>query len=97
VRALALALPDAVESAHMGHPDFRVRGRIFASLPPGGASVSLKISGPDLEALVAADPATYRAVWGGRWLAVTLATVQRRALAALIADAHAALRRPASP
>lgn len=32
VRRLALGLPEAVEQAHMGHPDFRVRGRIFATL-----------------------------------------------------------------
>ena len=25
-------MPDAVEAAHMNHPDFRVNGRIFASL-----------------------------------------------------------------
>lgn len=31
-RALALQFPDAMESAHMNHPDFRVRGRIFATL-----------------------------------------------------------------
>jgi hypothetical protein len=31
-RRIALALPKAVEFAHNGHPDFRVRGRIFASL-----------------------------------------------------------------
>jgi len=31
-RRLALALNDAIESAHMGHPDFRVNGRIFATL-----------------------------------------------------------------
>ena len=31
-RRLALALDDAVESAHMGHPDFRAHGRIFATL-----------------------------------------------------------------
>jgi len=31
-RRVALALTDAVESAHMGHPDFRVNGRIFATL-----------------------------------------------------------------
>ena len=29
---LALSMPQAVESAHMGHPDFRVGGRIFATL-----------------------------------------------------------------
>ena len=31
-RRLALSLPGATESAHMGHPDFRVSGRIFATL-----------------------------------------------------------------
>jgi hypothetical protein len=92
VRRIALALPDAVEGSHMGHPDFRVRGRIFASLPRDGLTASLKISGADLDALVAADPGTYRAVWGGRWLSVTLSTVRHDALAALIADAHAATR-----
>lgn len=33
-RKLALALPLASEGEHMGHPDFRVAGKIFASLPP---------------------------------------------------------------
>ena len=31
-RKLALALPEAVESSHMGHADFRVGGKIFATL-----------------------------------------------------------------
>lgn len=31
-RRMALALPEAVESAHMDHPDFRVNRRIFATL-----------------------------------------------------------------
>src|SRR5579871_5713613 len=31
-RRLALSLPDAEESSHMGSPDFRVGGRIFATL-----------------------------------------------------------------
>jgi hypothetical protein len=31
-RSLALALPEAVESEHMDHPDFRVGGKIFATL-----------------------------------------------------------------
>src|SRR5262245_61912597 len=33
-RQLALSLPEAVEAAHMNHPDFRVGGKIFASLGP---------------------------------------------------------------
>jgi len=31
-RRLALSLPGAEESSHMGSPDFRVNGRIFATL-----------------------------------------------------------------
>jgi hypothetical protein len=31
-RGLALSLPEALESAHMNHPDFRVRRKIFATL-----------------------------------------------------------------
>jgi len=33
-RRLALGLPEASEAGHMGHPDFRVRGKIFATLGP---------------------------------------------------------------
>ena len=31
-RRLALGLPEAVESSHFSHPDFRVRNRVFATL-----------------------------------------------------------------
>jgi hypothetical protein len=33
-RSLALSLPEATEQSHMNHPDFRVRGKIFATLRP---------------------------------------------------------------
>jgi hypothetical protein len=31
-RRIALGMKDVAEGAHMGHPDFRVQGRIFATL-----------------------------------------------------------------
>jgi hypothetical protein len=31
-RRIALALPEATENAHMDHPDFRVQGKVFATL-----------------------------------------------------------------
>jgi hypothetical protein len=31
-RKLALSFTGAIESAHMGHPDFRIKGKIFATL-----------------------------------------------------------------
>jgi hypothetical protein len=33
-RKMALSLPETSEAAHMGHPDFRVGGKIFATLSP---------------------------------------------------------------
>jgi len=31
-RQLALSFPGVIESSHMSHPDFRIRGKIFATL-----------------------------------------------------------------
>ena len=31
-RRIALAQPEAIESSHMNHPDFRVRNKIFATI-----------------------------------------------------------------
>jgi hypothetical protein len=70
----------------MGHPDFRVRDKIFATLHPDGVTASFKVAGPDLDALVASDPKTFRAVWGGRYLAVDLRRVKPAALRAIATD-----------
>lgn len=35
-RKLARSFPEAEERSHMGHPDFRVGGKIFATLGPDG-------------------------------------------------------------
>lgn len=64
-RRLALALPGAVESSHMGTVDFRV-GRIFATLgyPDAGfGMVSLTRDQQDM--VVSAEPQMFRPVPGG--------------------------------
>ncbi|MCX7408005.1 MAG: MmcQ/YjbR family DNA-binding protein [Planctomycetales bacterium] len=33
-RSIAVSLPEALEGEDMGHPDFWVRGKIFATLGP---------------------------------------------------------------
>lgn len=33
-REIALSFPDTEERSHMNHPDFRIHGRIFATLGP---------------------------------------------------------------
>jgi hypothetical protein len=44
-RKMALSLPQATESSHMDHPDFRVAGKIFATLGyPDGESGMVKLT-----------------------------------------------------
>jgi hypothetical protein len=45
-RRLALDFPDVIESSHMGHPDFRANGRIFATLHSNDRFGMVKLS-PD--------------------------------------------------
>ena len=65
-RKLALRLPEACESAHMGHPDFRVRGKIFSTLgyPDAGFGM-VKLTPEQQEAVVSAEPAVFSPVKGG--------------------------------
>jgi len=69
-RRLALSMPEASESAHMGHPDFRVRGKIFATLWwPDGEWGMVKLTPEQQEAFVSAEPAVFAPVkgtWGRR-------------------------------
>jgi len=65
-RRLALSLPDAIEAAHMGHPDFRVGGRIFATLAyPRTAFAALMLTPEQQELFVRTEPKTFRPVPGG--------------------------------
>jgi hypothetical protein len=65
-RRLALSLPEAVESAHMNHPDFRVRGKIFATLGPTGSDWGMvKLTPDDQRHFVRLDPAAFAPVKGG--------------------------------
>ena len=64
-RRMALSLPEAVEGSHMGHPDFRVRGKIFASLWPDGQSGMVKLKPDQQSRFVEASPAAFSPVKGG--------------------------------
>jgi len=64
-RKLALALPDATESAHMGHPDFRVGGKIFATLGYPEHYHAVVLLGPEEQRnFVAEAPAAFAIVTG---------------------------------
>lgn len=65
-RCIALGMASAIESAHMGHPDFRAHGRIFATISPDRRSGMVKLTPEQQEGLVGADPATF-APASGAW------------------------------
>ena len=87
VRVLALGLPHAVESSHFAQPDFRVRNKIFATLPHAVDVVCLKTTPANLDALVASDPETFSNEWRGRWLHVRLDRVTEPMLEDLLIEA----------
>jgi len=65
-RRLALRLPDAAEVGHMGHPDFRVRGKIYATLGyPDEHWAMVKLTPEQQEAFCAAEPAVFVPVKSG--------------------------------
>ncbi len=68
-RSLALSLPESVERAHMGHPDFRVRGKIFATIWPDDEWGMVKLTPQEQAAFVQAKPEVFEPVngaWGAR-------------------------------
>jgi hypothetical protein len=64
-RTFALELPEAVESAHMGHPDFRVRGKIFATLGPKEAWGVVMLTPEQQERITQLEPDAFAPLAGG--------------------------------
>ena len=67
-RKLALALPQAEERSHMDHPDFRVGGRIFATLGyPGPEWAMVKLFPDQQQSFCQGDPRAFvptKGAWG---------------------------------
>lgn len=64
-RRMALALPEAAEGAHMGHADFRVRNKIFATLDATETLGMVKLNPEQQHEFVKAQPAIFVPVKGG--------------------------------
>ena len=69
-RKLALSFPEVIESAHMHHPDFRVGGKIFATLGyPDKDWAVVKLTRDEQKQLVRRSAAVFKLVkgaWGGQ-------------------------------
>jgi len=96
-RKIALSLPETEERAHMSHPDFRVAGKIFATLGyPDKTRGMVKLS-PEEQHYFSKDyPDAFvpvKGVWGRRGAtSVVLKAVKKEILSKAI---HAAWRNTA--
>ena len=96
-RKLALALPEVEERAHMNHPDFRVAGKIFATLGyPDKTRGMVKLSPEDQHYFSKDDPEVFipvKGAWGRQGAtSVILKAVKKGALQKAI---HAAWKKTA--
>jgi len=89
VRKLALSLPEATEEPHFDMSSFRVRGRIFAILPPDGQHLHVFVDEDEVRASVAEDPSAFEQLWWGKRLAgvrVNLGAARPQSVSALLAE-----------
>ena len=79
VRHFALSLPEATEEPHFDLASFRVKGKIFATVPPEEKHLHVFVDGAVLDVLPAAQPKAYEKLFWGKRLAglrVTLAAAK---------------------
>jgi hypothetical protein len=83
-RRIALAMRGTVESAHMGHPDFRVNNRIFATLHHDRVFGMVNLTPEQQQEYIAAHPQAFApesGAWGrGGSTRVRLAAVDEETL-----------------
>ena len=80
-RRLALKVSGAVESAHMNHPDFRIEGRVFATLGyPDDRHGMVKLTPELQQAFIRKAPSVFgpaAGAWGKKGSTTVLLTAAR--------------------
>jgi hypothetical protein len=68
LRRLALSLPEVTEEPHHDMTSFRVRGKIFATVPPEGDRVHIFVQADEVAASCAEYPGVVEELWWGQRL-----------------------------
>ena len=95
IRKMALALPEAVEQDHFGRPSFRVKGRIFATIPDS-EHLNVMIDAFDVDGVVRKYPTACQELWWGKKLSGVRVNL-RAATADLVGELMAAAWRRKAP
>lgn len=93
VRKHALSLADVTEEPHHDYSSFRVRGRIFVTVPPDETAIHVFVDEEDRERALAMHPEwAEKLLWGGKvmGLRITLAQAPAPAVKALVSRAYEA-------
>lgn len=68
VRKVAMSLPEVTEEPHFDMSSFRVRGKIFCTVPPDGKHIHIFVDDHTTHAAVAQDPKSFEELWWGKKL-----------------------------
>ena len=66
VQRLALALPEVVKEPHFQMSSFRIRGKIFATVPPDNEHLHLFVAELEREKMLTLHPEAYEKLWWGK-------------------------------
>jgi hypothetical protein len=89
VRKLALAFPEATEQPHHDMTSFRVRGKIFATMPPEGGRLHVFLAEDEVASYCAEFPSAIEELWWGKKLSgcrVVLRNADRALVRELLAE-----------
>jgi hypothetical protein len=92
VRKVVLALPDTTEEPHHNFGSFRVRGKIFVTIPPGGELLHIFLPAEQRDQALAMDPEFLEPVhWGSKVLGVRakLPLASQATILSLVRQAYA--------
>ena len=89
-RRIAMSLPEVTEEPHFEYTSFRVKGKIFATAPPGGEHLHIFVADEDREPALDTEPGVVeKLLWGGkvRGLRVALRRAKMPMVAGLLKKA----------
>jgi hypothetical protein len=79
VRRHALSLPEVTEEPHFNYSSFRVRGKIFVTVPPEGDHVHVFVPDEDREVALALQPdAVEKLHWGAKVVGLRVALARAK-------------------